>query len=89
MDPLFQFHVYILESETTGKWYYGFTEDINQRVADHQSNRAGFTRYKGPWKLIFNKSFNNKPEALSFERYIKNCKNKNFIRTNFSSYFLE
>jgi hypothetical protein len=37
------FYVYILESESSGKWYYGFTEDIVQRIKDHQTNRSKYT----------------------------------------------
>jgi len=88
MIPLYLYHVYILESETTGKWYYGFTESIEQRTADHQSNRAGYTRNKGPWRLIFDRPFKEKIEALSFERYLKNCKIKKFIRDTFSTFFV-
>ncbi|WP_442946010.1 GIY-YIG nuclease family protein [Ohtaekwangia sp.] len=31
--------VYILESEE-GKWYYGSSENVEQRVKDHNTNRA-------------------------------------------------
>jgi putative endonuclease len=66
-----QCYVYILESLADGKWYYGFSENIDQRFDDHQSNRAKYTRFKGPWKLIFKREFSNKSEALQFEKYLK------------------
>jgi putative endonuclease len=64
-----QCYVYILESLADGKWYYGFSENIDQRFDDHQTNRAKYTRFKGPWKLIFKREFSNKSEALQFEKY--------------------
>jgi len=57
-------------------------------VADHNSNRANFTRFKGPWTLIFQRDFNDKTEAFKFELQLKRVKNKNYIRAAFSEYFL-
>ncbi|MBL7857822.1 MAG: GIY-YIG nuclease family protein [Cyclobacteriaceae bacterium] len=72
-----------------GKWYYGSTENVIQRVADHNSNRAKWTRFKGPWELIFRRDFEDKSEALKFEFLLKRMRNKNYIRTSFSEYFLK
>jgi putative endonuclease len=79
--------VYIIES-TTGQWYYGSSENIEQRVLDHNANRAKYTRFKGPWKLIFRREYENKTEALKFELQLKRMKNKQYIRRTYSEYFL-
>jgi putative endonuclease len=82
------FYVYILESQTSGRWYYGYSDDLEQRVLDHQTNRSKYTRFKGPWTLIFKREFDNKTEALQFESYLKKTKNKNYIRREFAKWFL-
>jgi predicted GIY-YIG superfamily endonuclease len=50
------FWVYVLCSQTTGKRYTGQTEDLDRRVAEHNStehNPSKFTsRHAGPWVLI-------------------------------------
>ncbi|HMV90410.1 MAG: GIY-YIG nuclease family protein [Cyclobacteriaceae bacterium] len=81
------YYVYILESPA-GQWYYGFSENPDKRLSDHNSNRAGFTRFKGPWRLAFRRGFHNKTEALKFEKELKRIKNKKYIRTTFGEYFL-
>jgi putative endonuclease len=81
------YSVYIIESPK-GLWYYGSSEDIIQRISDHNSNRAKFTRFKGPWKLLFRRDFDDKKKALKFEIELKRLKNKNYIRTAFKEYFL-
>ncbi|NJN42648.1 MAG: GIY-YIG nuclease family protein [Flammeovirgaceae bacterium] len=81
-------YIYILQSLTTEKWYYGFTENLEQRLHDHQSNRSRYTRFKGPWKLIFKRTFEDKSEALRFEKHIKKSKNKLYLRSAYSEYFL-
>jgi putative endonuclease len=82
------YFVYILESDSTGHWYYGFSEDADQRVSDHKTNRSKHTRFKGPWRLIFKREFADKTEALKFERYLKKSRNKEFIRRKFSESFV-
>jgi putative endonuclease len=82
------YSVYIIESEED-RWYYGSSEDVIQRVSDHTSNRANYTRFKGHWKLIFRKDFDNKSDALKFELLLKRLRNKNYIRTSFSEFFLK
>jgi putative endonuclease len=83
------FYVYIIQSITTSKWYYGFTERSPiERLSEHNGNHHHFTARKGPWKLIFIRSFENKVDAMAFEKKLKSLRNKTFIRTVFSEYFL-
>ncbi len=82
------YYVYILESPEA-KWYYGYSENIAQRLIDHNSNRSKYTRFKGPWTLVFLREFDNKNKALKFEQYLKKSRNKTFIKSNFQEYFLE
>jgi putative endonuclease len=88
-ENLFMFYVYIIESETTGKWYYGFTDrSPSIRLNEHNGNHHHFTANKGPWKLIFLRSFENKKDALRFEKKLKSLRSKRFIETEFAAYFL-
>ena len=84
------FYVYILESLTTSKWYYGFTARTpEQRLIEHNGNHLHFTANKGPWKLIFIRAFETMSEALGFEKRLKSLRNKKFIQAEFSQYFLK
>jgi putative endonuclease len=71
---------YIIESLTTGKWYYGYTVDIEGRLDGHNKGMNTSTRNRGPWKYIFIRPFDNKKDATDFERYLKKSRNKDFIR---------
>ena len=86
---LFMYSVCIIESLKKGIWYYGSSDNVEQRLSDHNSNRAKYTRFKGPWRLIFQRDFDNKTEALKFEIQLKRMKNKNYIRSTFPAFFLE
>jgi len=83
------FYVYIIESLTTGKWYYGFTSNPEQRLEAHNMGLNNSTANKGPWKFIFKRSFSLKSEAAKFEIYLKKTRNKAYIRSQFEEFFLQ
>lgn len=66
------FYVYSIVSEADPtRGYIGFTEDLRQRVADHNADCNPSTTNGKPWKLKDYIAFDTKPQALAFERYLK------------------
>ena len=65
------FYVYVL-SNPEGRLYIGSTGNLEQRVKRHQDDRAGWTRFHGPWKLVHHESFPTRTEAMRRERVLKN-----------------
>jgi putative endonuclease len=65
------FLVYILISQTTGKYYIGYTSDIDRRLAEHNRNNTNSLRNRGPFKVIYTEKFLSKEEAMFRERQIK------------------
>ncbi len=66
------YYVYMLKSRgVKSVTYVGYTRDIKQRIALHNSGKgAKFTRGRS-WKLIYKEVFNSKSKAISREYYIK------------------
>ncbi len=69
------FTVYILRSETSGRYYCGQTSNLNGRVAQHNDPkyRGSLTtkRFPGPWRVVWERPFATRGEALKLERKIK------------------
>ena len=82
-------YTYIIESTTTSLWYYGYTADLTKRLQFHNDGLNTSTKSKGPWKLIFVQPFHSKTEALAFEKYLKNSRNKEYIKRAFKQYFID
>ncbi len=62
---------YVLECGD-GSYYAGYTNDLNKRLAKHASGKgAKYTRSRGPLTLIYNESFDTKPEAMKAEYAFK------------------
>jgi putative endonuclease len=71
------FWTYIIYSRQFDKYYIGFTHDIEKRLIAHNHTKSkGFTRRYQPWELVFYKFFENKKEAMDFEKYLKSLKSK-------------
>ena len=69
------FHVYILQSQSTGRYYCGHTKNLELRLRHHNDPgyRADATtrRFKGPWVLLWNEPHENRTSAMTRERQIK------------------
>lgn len=65
------YHVYILQSESSGKYYVGQTMDLVVRVAYHNANYSKALKNRGPWKLIHSEAYATRREAVRRERQIK------------------
>ncbi|WP_397546319.1 GIY-YIG nuclease family protein [Rhodothermus marinus] len=69
------FFTYVLQSKTTGRLYIGHTQNLQRRLHEHNAGQTRSTRNRGPWQLIFARSFNTRAEAVRFERQLKRLKN--------------
>jgi putative endonuclease len=73
------YYLYLIESETSGRYYIGQTDDLPRRLNDHNGNRKRFTTGKGPWCLIGYRPFRTRSEAVLEERRLKRAKNRKYI----------
>jgi putative endonuclease len=73
------FHVYILQSQTTTRFYVGHTENLAKRILEHNNNRTPSTKDRGPWVMIYSEPHKTRPEAVQRERQIKAMKSHRWI----------
>ena len=66
--------VYILQSESTERFYVGSTDDLERRLSEHLRGHSQATRGRGPWKLVYKERFESLLEARSRELEIKRWK---------------
>ncbi len=67
--------VYVIYSEKSGKRYIGHTKDIQKRLEQHNVGISGWTRGKGPWKVIYCEAgYEKRSEALIREKQLKQMK---------------
>lgn len=67
--------VYILQSQSTGRYCCGQTQDLTLRLTQHNDpeNRLAQTtkRFPGPWRLVWSQPVANGSDSVKLERLIK------------------
>ena len=67
--------VYILQSESTGRYYSGQTDDIERRLRQHNDSQYTGSkttkRFSGPWNLQWKASCSTRSDAMILEKKIK------------------
>jgi len=65
------FYVYILFSKSSGKYYCGQTNNLYNRILQHNNGESLSTKSSVPWILIGVLVFDNRTEAMKKEKAIK------------------
>ena len=71
MVQRFMFYVYIIQSQKDKSYYTGFSEDLEERIKDHNWLGSTYSKTKAPFELIWFCNFRDKKKALDFEKYLK------------------
>ena len=71
--------VYILQSESTGGFYVGYTADLERRVAEHSEGRGRWTATRGPWRLRYREVYEDDSAARRRERALKRAKSRRYL----------
>jgi len=72
-------YLYILQSQTTRRYYVGSTTDLPRRLAEHARGHSHYTQNRGPWKLMYREEFASLAEARRREAQIKGWKSHRMI----------
>jgi len=71
-----KYYVYILLTERN-TYYCGYTDDVEKRFRMHLEGKgAKYTKANKPVKIVWQKEFSNKNDALKEEHRIKKLKRK-------------
>ncbi len=81
MDKTTYFYVYIIQSLVDPKRFYtGFTENIENRLKDHNSGKNSHTAELKPWRIKTAIAFTNRQKALDFETFLKTKSGRAFAK---------
>jgi len=70
------YFAYLLKSVSDGtkKTYAGYSIDVEKRLIKHNSNIGAKSTRGYKWKIVYQKKFKTKSEAMSYEYKLKNDK---------------
>jgi len=70
------FYTYVLWSKSIDKYYIGYTQDIERRIAKHNTGGSRWTKKGIPWCIVCVRLFETKREAIQEELRLKRSKNR-------------
>ena len=76
--------VYILRAVShPARYYAGLTDNVERRLAVHNSGGSQHTATLRPWVLVVAVEFANLASAAAFERYLKTGSGRAFAKRHF------
>ena len=75
------YFVYVLYSPQFKKLYKGQTQDLQNRLKQHNLGHVRSTKAYIPWKIVYFEGFRNRQEAVDREHYLKTASGRRFIKT--------
>ena len=73
------FVVYVIQSQIDSRLYKGFTNDIANRLKEHNSGKTKSTKAFLPWVLVYSEKVSNRIEAREREKYLKSGIGRDYL----------
>lgn len=72
---------YVIYSQESGTFYYGYSDDLEKVMEMHNSDMIPVTRGKGPWVLMFSESFDTRMRAIRQSGFYRTVKGQRFLKS--------
>ena len=82
----YMYYTYVLQSESDGQFYAGFTKDIKLRFDQHDKGKVESTKMRRPLKLIYYEACIDQGDNVKREKYFKTYNGKRFLHKRLKSY---
>jgi len=74
------YYVYILQSEKDKMLYTGYTNNLKERLSQHNDGKVISTKNRKPFKLVYFEGCLNQQDATHREKYLKTSWGKRYIK---------
>ena len=78
-DNSSMYYTYVIENKSK-QWYIGSTGDLRKRFNEHNTRISKYTKYRGPYRLIYYEACLIEEDARSREKYLKSGMGKRYIK---------
>ncbi len=78
--------VYIIYSQSIDKYYVGYSENVDERLKQHNSGISDYSSAAVDWELKYTEYFTTRKEAIGREKEIKRKKSRKYVQWLISSF---
>ncbi len=79
--------VYVLLSKKDDQLYIGFSENVLQRLENHNAGKVESTKNRRPFELIYYEFYLERDDALGREKFLKSGSGHRFLRKQLKYFF--
>lgn len=73
------YFVYVIKSSTHNTRYVGSTDNVFERVAEHNNGKCRYTSGRKPWNLIYQEEYHTRSEAMKRENFLKSGQGRKWL----------
>lgn len=81
------FYTYVLKSKDDKETYIGYTNDLKQRLKEHNQGLNFSTKKHKPWKIIYYECCLDKDDAKRREKYFKTTQGRRLLKLRLREYY--
>lgn len=81
------YYVYVLYNQNKNFIYIGYSEDLKERIREHNKGYSKSTKPYLPLELIHYEAYKDKKDAKRREIYLKTNRGKTTLRTMLKEFF--
>lgn len=75
------FYTYVLHSDSDGRLYIGWTNDLDRRLLEHNLGKTPSTQSRRPLRLVYYEACLDKEKAIAREKYFKTGFGRRFLKS--------
>ena len=76
------YYAYILKSQKDNRYYYGSTNDLEDRLRRHNAGEVKSTKERRPLDLHYFEKFDSRSEAFQREHFFKSISGYQWLKEN-------
>lgn len=74
------YFTYILKSIKNIKYYTGHTNNLGERLVEHNAGKSKYSKRYAPWKVVYREIFETEDEAVRREKYFKSSAGRKWLK---------
>ncbi len=74
------FYTYLLKSKKDGHLYTGSTNNLRERLKQHNAGKSSYTKKHRPYDIIYYEACLSEEDARSRELYLKSGMGKRYLK---------
>ena len=83
------FYIYVIKSLKDKLFYTGYTENLKQRLEEHNKGFVLSTKSRRPLKLVYYEDCLNIKDTIAREKYLKTGMGKRFLKNRLKNYLTD